>query len=98
MARLLEIQYGRREIFRTARTVLVITPAVIHLWWSCGSIAHARREGRSEAPPWEEQAEIDRREFLRKACDVRRGGSHAEALWADSMLDVKWGKEPPCQP
>jgi len=62
-------EIGRRELLRTARAGLLAVPALVHSWWSFERILPERQEACPEELPWEEQAEIDRREFFRKACD-----------------------------
>ena len=68
-ARLLRTVCGRREIFLTARNSLLAMPALIHLCWLFGPVFRDRQEACPEEFPWGEQAEIDRRDFFRKACD-----------------------------
>ena len=84
---LLRARIGRRELFRTMRAGLLGAPALIYVWWLFKPVLGVRREADPEKVPWEEQAEIGRRDFLRKACDsLGRPGAMGRLLDASDWV------------
>jgi hypothetical protein len=71
--RLLASEMNRRDVFRTARASLLILPALIQAVFRLERVLSERLADSAEDMPWEEQVEIDRREFLRKTRDTLAG-------------------------
>ncbi len=66
---LLALEVGRRELFRSARAGLMAIPALMQTWSLIDCVLSDRHEAPREELPWETQADIDRRDFLRKTCN-----------------------------
>lgn len=94
----LATEVGRRDVFRTARASLLILPAVIQTGLQLERVLSERLEDSTEETPWEEHAEIDRREFLRKTRDAlaRRRPLAGRARTAFQRSETVQRRLPPC--